>query len=137
PQNYFKEFPMTRRQQTNRRARRRRLGMALPTLPLVLLLEEDLAVLGIDAFEFAGSVMRKVSQLSERAGFLMPSPPDVMLGRFNAIFNAYCRLTRPGHQHRDFMTADTSRDAVVARVEHDVFADNGVRATAPAPAVTA
>ncbi|KAB2898255.1 MAG: hypothetical protein F9K40_11635 [Kofleriaceae bacterium] len=122
PQNYFKEFPMTRRQQRSRRARRRRLGMALPTLPLVLLLEEDLAVLGIDAFDFAGSVLRKVSHLAERAGFLMPSPPDVMLGRFNAIFNAYCRLTRPGHQHRDFMSADTSRDAVVARVEHGIFA---------------
>ncbi len=122
PQNYFKDFPMTRRQQLGRGARRRRLRMALPTLPLILLLEEDLAVLGIDAFEFAGSVLRKVVLLSERAGFMLPAPGPVMLGRFNALFNLYCRLTRPGHQARDFMAADTSKDEVVAQVEQEIFA---------------
>ncbi len=146
PQNYFKEFPMTRRQRTGRRARARRLRMALPTLPLILLLEEDLAVLGIDAFEFAGSVLRKVVHLSDRAGFELPAPPEVMLGRFNALFNLYCRLTRPGHQARDFMAAETSRDEVVARVEHDAFggraptraaAAAGGPPAAPSPAAAA
>ncbi len=121
PQSYFKDFPMSKWQQRSPLARSRRLRMALPTLPLILLLEEDLAVLGVDAFDFAGSILRKVVHLSERAGFLLPRPAPEMLARFNKLFNAYCKLTRPGHQFRDFMTADTSRDAEVARVEHEVF----------------
>jgi hypothetical protein len=130
PQSYFKEFPMTRREQRGWRARHRRLRMALPTLPLIMLMEEDLAVLGVDAFEFAGSVLRKVAHLSERAGFHLPRPAPEMLARFNALFNAYCRLTRPGHQARDFMAADTSRDVEVARVEREIFA--GARGAAAA-----
>ena len=138
PQNYFKEFPLKRRQQHSPVARARRLGMALPTLPLILLLEEDLAALGIDAFEFAGSVLRKIAHLSERAGFYLPAPAPVMLRRFNALFNAYCKATRPGHQHRDFMAADTSRDEAVAQVEQDIFAGPAgaappVTATPPVP----
>jgi len=136
PQNYFKDFPMTARQQRSGRARRRRLAMALPTLPVILLLEEDLAVLGIDAFEFAGSVLRKVAYLSERAGFYLPAPAPVMLGRFNALFNAYCRLTRPGHVHRDFMTAETSQDRVVAGVEHEIFATPAMPPTQARPTAT-
>lgn len=131
PQNYFKEFPMTKRQQRGRRARRRRLNMALPTLPLIMLLEEDLAILGIDAFEFAGSVLRKVTHLSERAGFFLPAPAPIMLGRFNGLFNAYCRLTRPGHTPRDFMAAETSKDGVVARVEREMFATEPPARAAP------
>ncbi len=121
PANYFKEIPMSARQQRSLRARYRRLGLALPTLPLILLLEPDLAELGVDAFDFAGSILRKVTMLSERAGFLLPEPAPLMLARFNHLFNAYCRLTRPEHHTKDFMTADTSRDAAVASVEHGLF----------------
>ena len=61
--------------------------------------------------------------------FLLPSPAPVMLARFNALFNAYCRWTRPGHVERDFMTAETSRDAEVAAIELQVFvAGDGVAA---------
>jgi hypothetical protein len=122
PRNYFEDRPLTRWQRRDPRARLRRLGLALPALPLILLLEEDLAVVGIDAFDFAGSVLRKVTLLSDRAGFDLPSPPQRMLATFNGLFNAYCRWTRPGHVWRDYMAADTSQDAEVAAVERQVFA---------------
>lgn len=125
PQNYFKEFPMTKRQQRAGRARRRRLQMALPTLPLILLLEEDLAILGIDAFDFAGSILRKVAHLSERAGFFLPAPAGETLARFNRLFNLYCRWTRPHHAFKDFMAAETSKDGAVARVEREIFVAAG------------
>lgn len=121
PKNYFAETPMTRWQRRNPLARVRRLRMALPTLPLLVLLEEDLAELGIDNFEFAGSVLRKVAALSERAGFELAVPAPRLLATFNTLFNAYARLTRPGHQWRDYMTADTSLDAQVAGVEREIF----------------
>lgn len=121
PQSYFKEFPLTPRQSRSLPARVRRLRMALPTLPLILLLEEDLAVLGIDAFEFAGAILRKIAYLSERAGFHLPRPAPEMLASFNALFNTYCRWTRPGHVDRDFMSAETSQDAEVAATEREVF----------------
>jgi hypothetical protein len=121
PQSYFREFPMTAHESRGFFQRRRRLRMALPTLPLILLLEEDLAVLGIDAFDFAGSILRKVTHLSERAGFHLPRPAPETLAGFNRLFNLYCALTRPGHVAKDFMAAETSRDAQVATVEHEVF----------------
>jgi hypothetical protein len=122
PPNYFKDAPAAGRPKNHRRARFKRLGMALPTLPLIMLLEPDLAALGVDAFDFAGSVLRKVATLSERAGFMMPEPAPVMLGRFNALFNAYCRVTRDNHVWKDYMAAETSRDGKVAEVEAAVFA---------------
>lgn len=132
PMNYFKERPLTSRQQRGYFARRRRLRMALPTLPLILLLEEDLAVLGIDAFDFAGSILRKVAHLSERAGFYLPRPADETLANFNRLFNLYCRWTRRGHVFKDFMAAETSKDGAVAKVEQEIFA-----AAPPAPAPVA
>ena len=134
PMNYLKEFPLTKRQQRGFFARRRRLRMALPTLPLILLLEEDLAILGIDAFDFAGSVLRKVAHLSERAGFYLPRPAPEMLARFNRLFNLYCRLTRPGHLPRDFMDAETSKDRVVAKTEREIFASEVVAEARPSAA---
>jgi hypothetical protein len=139
PMNYFKEQPLKRRQQRGYFARRRRLRMALPTLPLILLLEEDLAVLGIDAFDFAGSILRKVAHLSERAGFHLPRPADETLASFNRLFNLYCRWTRRDHQFKDFMAAETSKDGAVAKVEREIFAAAPPPAGAPTstPAPTA
>jgi hypothetical protein len=123
PANYFKEFPLPAEQRSDRRGRLRRLGMALPALPLVMLLEPELAELGIDAFDFAGSVLRKVSQLSLRAGFIDPAHADKQLRVFNGIFNRYCALTRgPAHRTKDFMAAETTRGADAARIEREVFA---------------
>lgn len=121
PANYFKGHTAGGPRNT-RRARLRRLRMTLPALPLVMLLEPELAELGIDAFDFAGSILRKVAILSERAGFQLAQPAPVLLGRLNGLFNGYCRLTRPGHQFKNFTAEDTSRDAAVAKVEAEVFA---------------
>lgn len=121
PRNYFQEAPMSRWQRRNPLSRMRRLQMALPTIPLLFLLEEDLAELGIDNFDFAGSVLRKVANLSGRAGFDLPVPAPRLLAGFNVVFNAYARATRPAHQWRDYMAAETSRDGKVAAVEREVF----------------
>ncbi len=122
PKNYFEDAPMTRWQRRNPMARIRRLRMAMPALPLVMFMEEDLAVLGVDALDFAGSILRKVANLSNRAGFELAVPMDRLLAFFNGVFNAYAKATRPDHTWRDYMSAETSRDAEVAAVERDIFA---------------
>jgi hypothetical protein len=121
PQNYFKEFPMTRWQKHNPMSRLRRLKMVLPALPLLFYLEDDLAVLGVDAFDFGGSILRKVIQLSERAGFYLPLPADKLSSQFNWVFNAYCWMTRQDHSFRNFVAADTTRDAQARSVEAALF----------------
>lgn len=121
PDNYFREFPMTEWQKKNPMARAARLKMALPAVPLVLFLEPELAELGVDAFEFAGSVLRKAVNLAERGGFLLPLPAPELLAMFNAVFNAYCSATRKNHQWRDYMSADTTRGAAEAAVEREIF----------------
>lgn len=124
PANYFKEFPMSARQKRSALGRWRRLQLSLPTLPLIMLLEPDLAVLGIDAFDLAGSVMRKVTQLSQRAGFLNAEQANGQTAFFNRVFNLYCRATRPNHVDRDFMAADTTRGQAELAVERAIFEPN-------------
>lgn len=130
PANYFKEFPLSSWQKRSPLARLRRLKMALPTLPLIMLLEPDLAVLGIDAFDFAGSVMRKVTHLTQRAGFLRPEEAAAQNQLFNGVFNAYCRATRKNHQHKDFMQAETTAGEAELLVEREAFGDAGAVNTA-------
>ncbi|MCC6648679.1 MAG: hypothetical protein IT374_24335 [Polyangiaceae bacterium] len=128
PVAYFNEFPMSRRERASVRGRVRRLKMVLPTLPLVMLIEPHLAVLGVDAFDFAGSVMRKVATLSTRAGFI-DKPTAAMQGEvFERIFNAYCGLTRDKHEWRRFLDAETTQGEVELEVERRAFGD----AAAPA-----
>lgn len=122
PGNYLKEFPLTAWQRRSPLARTRRLCMALPALALMPHLEEDLAVLGIDAFEFGGSVMRKITLLAERNGFLLPVPRATLLRAINAGFNGYCRLTRPAHVFRDFVRAEATRGERELAVEEQIFA---------------
>ena len=55
------------------------------------------------------SVVRKVSHLAERNGFMLTVPRKVLLAELNLAFNAYCKLTRPKHAWRNFMKADTTR----------------------------
>jgi len=121
PDNYFREFPMTEWQKRNPAARMSRLMMSLPAVPLVLYLEPELAELGVDVFEFAGSVLRKAVHLAERSGFLMPLPGSELLPVFNAIFNAYCSATRPNHVFRNYMAADTTHGAAEAAIEREIF----------------
>jgi len=122
PVNYFQEFPMTTREKSGALGRIRRLMMALPAIPLVLYLEPELAELGIDAFDFAGSILRKVARLSVRAEFLTEQQAKEQNAFFNDVFNAYCRLTREGHELKDFMSAETSKGEAVARTEREIFA---------------
>lgn len=100
-------------------------------LPLVLFLEPELAELGTDVFEFGGSVLRKATHLAERAGFLLPVPADQLLAFFNGVFNAYCGLTRDGHQFRDFMQAETTRGTAEAAVEREIFRTSPTAAASP------
>jgi len=123
PANYFKEFPMSKWQQRSPLGRIRRLRMTLPALPLIMLLESDLAVLGIDAFDFAGSVMRKVTHLSERAGFLKPEDARGQTRFFNEVFNAYCKATRDDHRYKNFMGAETTTGEAELAVEREAFGD--------------
>jgi hypothetical protein len=121
PANYFKEFPLSKWQRRNPLGRWRRLKLTLPTLPLIMLLEPELAVLGIDAFEFAGSVMRKVTLLTRRAGFLERDEAAAQARLFNAVFNAYCRATRDEHEAKDFMQAETTTGTAELAVERVAF----------------
>jgi hypothetical protein len=121
PTNYLKEFPLSAWQRRSPLARWARLKMALPAVPLVLLLEPELGELGVDVFEFAGSVLRKAVHLAERAGFLLPIPGDQLLAIFNRIFNAYCTATRDGHAFQEYMSADTTRGEAEAAVEREIF----------------
>ena len=123
PMNYFKEFPLSRWQMRSPLGRVRRIKMTLPTLPLIMYLEPELAVLGIDAFDFAGSVMRKVTHLTERAGFLQPEDARQQNAFFNRVFNAYCRATRPGHVDKDFMSAECTQGEAELAVEREIFGD--------------
>lgn len=128
PDNYFKEFPLSERQSKGLGPRLSRLLLAAPAIPLVLLLEPDLAELGTDVFEFGGSVLRKAIHLAERAGFFLPLPEKELVGMFNAIFNAYCSLTREGHVFRDYMAADTTHGEAEGAVEREIFGGGETRA---------
>lgn len=121
PVNYFKEFPLSEWQKKNPVERFRRVAIALPALPLVLLLEPALSELGVDALDFAGAVLRKMVILSERAGFLLPLPGETLLSIFNGVFNAYAYATRRGHTYKNFIAAETTRGAAEVAVESEIF----------------
>jgi len=124
PDNYFKEFPMSAKDKRSMRRKITRLNMALPVIPLVFLLESDLAEIGVDIFDFGGAVLRKAVTLSDRAGFHLLLPSPVLLQAFNAIFNAYCYGTRDEHEWRDYLSAETTRGAAEAAVEREIFGDS-------------
>ena len=121
PSNYFKEFPLSSWQRRNPMARARRLSIILPALMLIPYLEEDLAEVGIDALDFGGSVLRKVSFLAERAGFELPLPSHQLLPLLNSLINTYGKMTRPGHSHSDFLSSDTTKGAKELEVERQIF----------------
>jgi hypothetical protein len=121
PSNYFREFPLSMRERTSTRRRLARLGMVVPALLLIPTLEEDMAELGIDAFDFGGSIVRKIAQLAERNGFELPFPTAAMLETTNDMLNAYCKLARPGHRAKRFIDAETTRGERELSIEGEVF----------------
>ena len=123
PDNYFKEFPMSAKDKRSLRRKIARLSMALPVIPLVFLLESDLAEMGVDIFDFGGAILRKAVALSERAGFDLLLPPAQLLKVFNAIFNVYCFGTREKHEWRDYISSETTRGEAEAATEREIFGD--------------
>jgi hypothetical protein len=126
PLNYFREFPMTRWQKHNPRARARRLRIILPALMLLPHLEADLAELGIDAFDFGGSTLKKISLLAERAGFFLPLPRPQLLALLNQCFNLYCNATRDAHAFAIFTGAETTRGKAERETERGIFGALGL-----------
>lgn len=131
PHAYFGEFPMSTWEKYNPVAQLRRLSLVLPALPLILSVEKDLAVLGVDVFDFAGSVVRKIVYLAERVGFFVGIPSRVLLPSLNDLFNRYCQATRENHEWRDFFLAETTKGESELAVEHVAF---GMKDEAPAAA---
>jgi len=103
PLNYLGEFPMSWWERNSPRRRMGRLRMILPALPLVFMLEKDAATIGIDAFDLGGAILGRASKNAERAGFLTVLPYSALRTEINLVFNAWCFLTRPGHEFRDFI----------------------------------
>ncbi len=121
PWNYFKEFPMTEWEKKNPMAKLRRFVTLLPAIPVLYQVEPDLAELGIDSFEFGGSMVRKILHLSERVGFALPVKGEQLAKFLNFRFNAYCKLSRYDHVERDYFTSETTKGADELKVERDVF----------------
>jgi hypothetical protein len=126
PSNYLKEFPLTALQSRSPIVQLRRLKMILPAFGLIPYLEADMAVLGIDVFDFGGAVLRKVSGLAERIGFRLPIRHDRLMDQVDALFNAYCRLTRSDHEQKRFTESETTRGDEELELEREVFG-TGVR----------
>jgi len=126
PLNYLGEFPLGFWGRHDPRSRVRRMGMVAPAIPLVFHLEEDLAELGIDAFEFGASVIRKIGQLAQRAGFFLPIPIPALVRLLDLSFNSYCWATRPDYTFRDLSRADCTRGRRERAVEREVFGDGSL-----------
>jgi hypothetical protein len=121
PHNYFAEFPMTAWERRNPLRAARRLSLVLPAIPVFFHIEKDLALLGIDTFEFGGALARKVLKLADRVGFDVLVPTDPLAKLVNRAFNEYCKETRPGFTERNFMEAETTLGKEEQQVEKEVF----------------
>lgn len=121
PVNYLAEFPLTWWQSNSPLARWRRLRIVLPALGLLPHLEPDLAELGVDAFEFGGSTLRKITALAERSGFLLPVTGDQLVSALEVVFNSYCRATRDDHGYQAFAKAETTRGEQERAIEREIF----------------
>jgi len=126
PGNYLKEFPLTWWEKYSPVRQAARLRMILPALGLLLYVEEDLAEIGVDVFEFGGSMLRKLNTLAGRTGFLGSINPDLLMPFVNTLFNAYCRATREDFTERDFTLAETTGGEEELALEREIFRDLGV-----------
>lgn len=130
PSNYFREFPLSLRDRKSKRKQLQRLAMILPAVALIPTLEDDLAELGIDVFEFGGSVIRKIAHLAERNGFTLPVSNELLLTRLDDLMNAYCDVARPHHRRRSFTAAETTKGLRELSIEGEVFQGRKARADA-------
>ena len=121
PTNYLKTKPLTWWEKNNPAAMIKRLMLVLPAIPLAMKIEADFAELGIDVFEFGGSLVRKVIHLAYRVGFKLPLSEENMKALINTVFNVYCSLTREGHKNRKFLDSETTVGAEELAVEREVF----------------
>ncbi len=90
--------------------------------------EADLAELGIDAFEFGGSMARKILFLSNRVGFKLAATPPQLEALIDFLFNQYCARTRPGHVQRSFIKAETTVGKEELAIDKDVFGIGAIAA---------
>ena len=121
PSNYFSEKPMTRRQRSGFFMRLRRSLLLAPTLPLMSYFEKDFAVLGLDIYDFAGSMLRKVAHLSERVGFELLLPQQKLLPMVNDLFNRRAARTRQHHVRKQYHRSETTRGRKERDIEAEVF----------------
>ncbi len=121
PSNYFAEKPMTRRQSKGFVRKIRRLLLVLPAVPLMTYFERDFAVLGLDIYDFAGSMFRKVIHLSERVGFYLPIPGQKALLIMNEDFNKRAARTRTNHTPKAYHHAETTQGFAELAIEKEVF----------------
>lgn len=121
PTNYLKTQPLTWWEKNNPASTVKRFLMVLPAIPLAMKMEKDFAELGIDVFEFGGSLVRKVINLAYRVGFHLPMPQENMKAFVNYMFNAYCSATREGHTFRQFLESESTLGEAELAVEREVF----------------
>lgn len=126
PGNYLKEFPLTTWQKYSPYNQFTRMRTLLPALGVLLYVEEDLAEIGIDVFEFGGSLLRKLTTLAERAGFMIPGQGERLMPVINGLFNAYCSATREGFTPKDFTNAETTGGAEELALEREMFRELGI-----------
>ncbi|MBW2445219.1 MAG: hypothetical protein JRG83_04780 [Deltaproteobacteria bacterium] len=121
PNNYFADKPMTRRQKHGIVKKIKRMLIIAPALPLMTFFERDFAVLGLDVYDFAGSMLRKVVHLSERLGFYLPLPGARLLELVTRDFNRRAERTRVSHTFRKYHTMETTQGTEQLAIEREVF----------------
>mgnify|MGYP000146140058 FL=1 len=121
PTNYLKTAPLTWWERNNPVSMVKRFSMVLPAIPLAFKMEPDFAELGIDVFDFGGSLVRKVINLAYRVGFNLPLPQENMKDLINFLFNAYCSATREGHVPQQFLEREATLGEKELAVEREVF----------------
>lgn len=122
PSNYLKDKPLTWWQSRSLPARLGRLFMIIPALPFVTYMEKDFATLGLDIYDFTGSMMRKVVHLSERVEFYFPLPGPVVLKLLNDHFNRMARKSRAHpHEFRNYHKVETTEGKTELQTEKEVF----------------
>lgn len=121
PTNYLKTAPLTWWEKNNPAAMVKRFTMVLPAIPLAFKMEPDFAELGIDVFDFGGSLVRKVINLAYRVGFHLPLPQENMKQFINFLFNAYCTATRKEHVYQQFLDKEATMGEKELAVEREVF----------------
>lgn len=121
PTNYLKTAPLTLWERNNPAAMMKRFSLVLPAIPLAFKMEGDFAELGIDVFDFGGSLVRKVINLAYRVGFQMPLPQETMKDFINFLFNAYCYATRENHVHQRFLDREATTGERELAIEREVF----------------